>query len=426
MGVPSRGSAGAIGTFAALRDRHFQVLWSSGLLATTAFMMSLMLMPALAYDITGSNASAGIATMGSGIGMVLLAPIGGVIADRVRKKRLVLAGQVVPGLVILAIGLLIVTDSISIILLTIGTMIMGVGFAFMAPARQAWVGEIVPPRLLANAIALQQIGMTAAQVVAPLCIAIIVGSLLGMGGTYLFTAGLFVVILPMTLSLPNTRPEASLADRRSVGAEMSDGARYLFGDPQLRLLWASFMAMIICGFAFQTLLPGFLDQALGRDPTDIGLIFLVFALAGLTVNLLLTRLVGTSLMWPAMLGLGVVMAVGFAVLAAAPSYGIAMIAAIPLGVGRSGFMLLNQTLLVSYTKPAYYGRVASLAMMAFGSHALLAPIWGIMADSIGIRNTLAVVGGVAGVSLLTATIVWLRFSARTQLMAAPSSAQSGS
>ena len=113
-------------------------------------------MPALAYDITGNNTSAGIAIMGSGVGMFFLSPIGGVIADRLRKKPLVLVGQIIPSLVILAIGVLVVTDTITIVLLTLGTLIMGLGFAFMAPARQAWMAEMVPAALLPNAVALQQ------------------------------------------------------------------------------------------------------------------------------------------------------------------------------------------------------------------------------------------------------------------------------
>ena len=133
------------GTFAALEDNaDYRRLWSGSMLATTSFMMSFMLVPSVAFDITGSNASAGLAQLGSGIGMVIVAPIGGVVADRLHKKPLVLLGQTVPALVILATGILIVTDRITVPLLTLGTLVMGLGFSFMGPARQAWVAELVP------------------------------------------------------------------------------------------------------------------------------------------------------------------------------------------------------------------------------------------------------------------------------------------
>ena len=395
-------------TFAAFESRPYRLLWSSGLLATTAFMMSFMLMPAVAYEITGNNTDAGIATMGSGVGMFLISPIGGVIADRVHKKPLIIAGQTVPGLVILVLGLLIVTDQISILSLTLGALIMGVAFAFLGPARRAWVAELVPGRLLASAVAHQQIAITAALVVAPLLIAILVSSSVGVGGTYLVMASLFLLILPLTHRLPNTPPPVPAERRRSIRLEMSEGARYVLGDPRLRLLWAAFMALIICGFAFQTLLPGLLDRELGREPTDIGLIFLVFAIAGLIGNLPLARLVHTPLAWPGMLVMGGVMAGGFGLLAASTTYEFALICAIPLGLGRSGFMLLNQTLLMLSISPAFYGRVMSFAVMAFGMQALLAPVWGALADSIGMRETLSIVGGVAAVAVLLTALAWLR------------------
>ena len=111
-------------TFAALAIREYRMLWTGSMFATTAFMMSFMLVPAVAFDITGNNTSAGIAQMGSGIGMFLVGPVGGVIADRFHKKPLVLAGQALPGLVILGIGLLIISGAVSILWLTLGTLIM--------------------------------------------------------------------------------------------------------------------------------------------------------------------------------------------------------------------------------------------------------------------------------------------------------------
>jgi len=394
------------GTFAALQNNDYRRLWSGSTLATTAFMMSFMLVPSVAFEITGSNASAGLAQMGSGIGMFVISPIGGVIADRVHKKPVVLAGQIVPALVILAVGILIVTDHITVPLLTLGTLIMGLGFSFMGPARQAWVAELVPRDSLPNAIALQQIAQNISQVVAPLCIAVLVGTVFGIGGAYLFMASLFVIVLPLTLSLPNTEPSAR--EHRSMRTELAAGIGYVWRDPRLRTLWLGFIGMVVCGFAFQTLLPGLLEQELGHDSTDIGPIFLVLAVAGLAVNLQLASVVSTRWAGLGLVVTGLILAAGFGLLAIAPGYGLAMAAAIPLGIGRSGFMLLDNALLMSNAEPAYHGRVMSLAMMGFGSQSLLAPVWGATADAIGVRETLAVVGAVAAVITVAVGFSWFR------------------
>jgi MFS family permease len=381
-------------TFSALEHRPYRLLWSGSMLATTAFMMSFMLVPTVAFRITGSNASAGLAQMGSGIAMLTVSPLGGVIADRLRKKPLVLVGQTVPALVIVGVGVLILTDRISVALLTIATLVMGLGFSFMGPARQAWVGELVPAEDLPNAVALQQIAQNVSQVAAPLCIAILLGRVLGLGGMYLFMASLFAVVLPLTARLPSARP-VGRTDRPPILTDMAAGVRYVWSDPRLRTLWLGFVGLVVCGFAFQTLLPGLLDEELGRSATDIGLIFLSIAVAGLLVNVPLAGIVGTRHAWTVLLAMGIVMSAGFVALGTAPSYGVAIAAGIPLGIGRSGFMLVDNALLMTGAERAYHGRVMSLAMMGFGSQALLAPLWGFLADQIGVRETLVLVGVVA-------------------------------
>jgi len=394
------------GTFASLETPEYRRLWSGSLLATTAFMMSFMLVPSVAFEITGSNAAAGLAQLGSGVGMFAMSPIGGVIADRLRKKPLVLWGQIVPALVILVTGFLIISDSITVPMLTLATLIMGLGFAFMGPARQAWVAELVPPESLRNAIALQQIAQNISQVAGPLLIALLVGTRIGIGGTYLFMASLFLVVLPLTLSLPNTTPVPKEA--RPILSDLSAGVAYVWRDPRLRTLWLGFMGIVVTGFAFQTLLPGLLSLELDRSPTDIGPVFLAMAAAGLVVNLQLAGVVSTRWAWPSLIVMGFTLAIGFLLLSVAPSYGLVIAAAIPIGIGRSGFMLVDNALLMSNADRAYHGRVMSLAMMGFGSQALLAPLWGLLADRIGVRSTLAVVGVTGGVITVLVGLSWLQ------------------
>ncbi|MDA3038004.1 MAG: MFS transporter [Actinomycetota bacterium] len=394
------------GTFSSLGIPEYRRLWTGSVLATTAFMMSFMLVPSVAFEITGSNAAAGLAQMGSGIAMFVVSPIGGVIADRMRKKPIVLAGQAIPASVILVTGLLILNDSITVPMLTAATLIMGLGFAFMGPARQAWVGELVPRDALPNAVALQSIAQNVAQVAAPMFIAVLVGTWLGIGGTYLFMASLFFIVLPLTSSLPNTPPAEK--ELRPLRAELLEGISYVLRDTRLRTLWLGFIGMVVCGFAFQTLLPGLLEEELGRPASAIGPIFLALAVAGLLMSMPLAGLVRTPWAWPMMLAMGWVMALGFVLVSVAPTYLLLVVAGLPLGIGRSGFMLLDNALLMSSAKRAYHGRVMSLAMMGFGSQALLAPLWGLLADAIGVRETLMVVGVSAAVVTTLIGLSWLR------------------
>jgi predicted MFS family arabinose efflux permease len=167
------------------------------------------------------------------------------------------------------------------------------------------------------------------------------------------------------------------------------------------------MGIVVCGFAFQTLLPGLLDEDLGRSPSDVGPVFLSLAVAGLLATLPLAGIVRSPRAWPILLGAGYLMAVGFVLLSRVPSFGLAIVAGVPLGIGRSAFMLVDNSLLMASSEPAYHGRVMSLAMMGFGSQALLAPVWGAIADAVGVRTTLLVVGLAAAAITTLIGLNWL-------------------
>lgn len=97
-------------TFAALAVPNFRRQWIASTLATTAFMTTFVLVPIVAYQLTGSYAASGFAAMGNGVGMMFLTPLGGVVADRFPKKPVVLLGQYSTLFVIAGTGVLIATD----------------------------------------------------------------------------------------------------------------------------------------------------------------------------------------------------------------------------------------------------------------------------------------------------------------------------
>lgn len=399
-------------TFAAFVVRDFRFMWGGSLLSVTAFMTSFSLIPSVAYELTGSYAAAGIAMLGSGISQTLLGPIGGVIADRYRKKPLVMAGQVMPGVLLGALGTLIVTELISVPLLVVATLVMGAGFALMGPSRQAWTGYIVPRRLLPNAVALQQMSMNTGQVLGPTLIALF-GLFMALEGgntgiLFLIVASFFAIVVPLTASIRTEGPAKPVEERRALRVELLEGLRYLRGNPRLRHLWVYFSLVVACGWGFQTLLPGVLAEEFGRAPTDVGPTFLIFGVSSLVINVLLAGAVSGRWAWQLLMLMGLVMAVGFWVVAIAPTYGAFLILGAFIGAGRSGTMLVNQSLMMANTKPAYFGRVMSFAMMAFGFQALFGPVWGGIADAIGGPETMALIGVIAAGATVFMLFGWLR------------------
>ena len=379
-------------TFAALSVREYRLLWSGSLFATTAFMTTFILVPIVAYEITGSYAASGIAQSGM-VSQLLFGPFGGVIADRYAKKPLVLGSQIIPCAIIVVTGIMIVTDRITIPMLFASTFLMGATFSLMGPARQSWVVELVPPRLLPNAVALQNMSINIAAVLGPMMASVLVLSMgLNSGILYLLVAALFVVVLPLTLMIHGSGAATPKDQRKAVFIEMAAGLRYITSRPQLRSLWLLFLLIVVTGFALQTLIPGLLNQEFGRSEQEATVVALIWGLTGLPINIVLAGLVSGRYAWPLLFLSAAALAGGIWMTAAAPTYAILLIVSGVAGGARSGVMLLNQAIMMTNTRPEYFGRVMSWIFMAFGIQGLLAPVWGLVADAIGGRQTLFIVG----------------------------------
>ena len=388
-------------TFQALENPQYRLLWFGSLFSMLAFMMQWTVQAVVAFDLAGTNTAVGLVQLGIGLSMLILGPYGGVVADRVSKKPMVFWGQFIIAISFFVTGTMILMGALTLLWLAVLTAVMGLVFAFLGPALQAWVGEMVPPRLLPNAVALSQLAVNGSRVAGPLLVGAMLGTAaIGAGGAYMFMGGLFVVVLVTVWRLPATQAKPE-SERRAVSTELSEGFRYVAGNPSVRTLMMLFMAVVVLGFMWQILLPAFLERHLDRDPTDIGLILSVNAVAALAVSLPLAGIVGTRWAWPAMFVAATLVGVGFLLLAAAPSFELAVLTMLVLGPGLSGFMLVNNALTMANTDPRYFGRVMSLTMLAWGVQGVLSLPFGALADAFGEREMLAS----TGVIVLIATAV---------------------
>ncbi len=397
--------------FAAFGARRYRLLWGGTLFSTTAFMTSFLLVPIVAYEITDSYAASGFAQMGSGFSMLLLGPIGGVIADRYAKKPLVLIGQIIPALLILGTGVLVVTGAITIWMLFLSSLLMGVGFALMGPARQAWMGELLPRPLLGSGVGLLQVAQNAAQVLGPMLGSVLlIAFAFGSGEVYFLVAGFFLVALPLTTLLPNAPARLTHPGlpRRSAASELASGFRYLMSSPRLRLLWGYWMVIAVCRFASQTLLPGFIERNFGVPASDTFLLYLIVGIVALIANVPMAGLVSGRRAWPLLIGFGLLMALVFVLGALTPSFFALMLVAILVGISTTGVMLVNQALIMTNSRPDYFGRVMSFVVLGFAAQSLLAPIWGVSADAIGGRETMILIGLIVLAATLLLSVGWLR------------------
>lgn len=406
-------SAWASTTFKALKYPEYRILWFGTSFAFLAFMMSMIVQAVVAYDITGKNGAVGFVSLGMGIATILVSPFGGVVADRFSKRRMLFVGQTLIGINFAVVGVLILTDQITLLMLAASTLILGTVFSFIGPARQAWIGELVPTKDLPNAIALQQVGMTATRVFGPFVAAgLIAISFVGTGGTYLFMAGLFVFVVFSLTMLPESK--AIVRSNKSFFAEMGMGVKHMRERPRLGLLALSFVGVIMGGFSYMVVLPGLLENEFGRSSEQMAPLIGISAISGFIVTIGIAGLAGTRWAWPIMLAGAALLGVSIGLVGIAPNYLSALGAMFLLGIGASGFQLINNALIMKESDPAYHGRVMSITMLAWGFNSLVAWPFGLFADAVGERETLLLMSAVVlGVTAAT-TFFGMLIGGRTE------------
>jgi MFS family permease len=387
-------------TFAALGVRDFRVLWVGTWASYVPFFMANVVNGVVAFRIAQVNRAFGSVVFAQGLAMLVLAPVGGAVADRWPKRRTLAVSQSAASAVFGALALLHALDRMTIGALAMGTFVLGLAVSFIGPARQAYAAELVGTELRGNAVALNQVPLTGSQVLGPAIAGLLLASPFGATGAYTLMFGLYSLSALSLLLLPRSRVREHPPESH-VLADLRAGLRYVASHARLRLLVSFFVAVIVSGFSYITVLPGFVEHALGHPADNVSRLFFTSALGGLTVTLFAARLADSHRALPMFLGMPFVFALGLTGLCLAPSFPWAVAAMFLVGVGFGGFQTLNSAVIVQATEPAYFGRVFSLSMLAFAGVSLMGLPVGTFADAVGERATLAtlacVVFGIAGV-----------------------------
>ena len=237
--VPEARARRRLATFDALQDRTFRWYWIGMLASSATMQMGSVAQGWLVYELAGSAFALGWSSAGWSISNSLLSPWGGVISDRVEKRRLLLwcRGALVFGA--LAVTALVATDVVQVWHLAAYSLLRGIVFAIMMPAQNAYLAELVDRKTLLNAVSLNSVGMGVAGIFGgPLAGYMI--ETIGVEAVYLIVAFLYLVVLLTLFKLPATG--TSDPGTRSVWGDIGDGVRYLRACPALIPLLALVLA----------------------------------------------------------------------------------------------------------------------------------------------------------------------------------------
>ena len=350
--------------------------------------------------LTKNDATAVGVTMAFQFGpQLLLTPITGLTADRVDRRKLLMATQGAMGALGLALGLLTVTGTVQLWMVYVFAFLLGCVTAFDAPVRQTFVSSLVPQSLLSNAVGLNATSFNTARLIGP-AVAGLLTAAVGAGWVFLINAVTFAATLAALLLFRRDELVPATRAPRARG-QIREGFRYVFGRSDLVLVFVMIFLMGTIGVNFPIYSSTMASIAFHAGATEFGLLSTAFAVGSVIGALMAARRERPRLRSVALGGAGF----GFSLIAAAcmPTFW-SFAAVLPL-VGLTSITMMNNAnaYVQTTTDPALRGRVMSLYMaIVMGGTPIGAPIIGAIANAFGPRW-----GLVAGAR-------WPVFGARTQ------------
>ena len=349
--------------FRSFENKNFLRLWLGTVFLMGATQMQMLVRGYLTYELTESDWLVGIVSAGGTLSVLLFALFGGALADRVERRRLIQVGQTVNALLAVAVGVAIHFGVIAWYYLLAAAILQGIMWSFLAPARQAFVPQLVGTQNLGNAIALSASGMSATAVIAP-SIAGVLYSLIGPAPVYFVITAMSAVAVLLTTSIPNM-PLERIGTRPSMLSDILDGVRYIMRSPFILTLLLFGLSMVVVVMPYRFLMPVYVVEVYGQGSDALGLLLSIVGIGSLAGSLVIAS-VGKWRRGLLLLGGGFAAGLALLTTSAIPFYLLAAPFMLLLGLGDAANRSLNQTLIMENMDDAYRGRVMSLWMMNFG------------------------------------------------------------
>ncbi|RSS78726.1 MFS transporter [Streptomyces sp. WAC06614] len=378
--------------FSSLKIRNYRLFAMGQLVSNTGTWMQRIAQDWLVLSLTGSASAVGITIALQFLPMLLFGLYGGVLADRLPKRPLLVATQSAMGLTGIALAVLTLTGHVQVWHVYLTAVLLGLVTVVDNPARQSFVSEMVGPAQLANAVSLNSANFQSARLVGPAVAGVLITAF-GSGWAFLLNGLSFLA--PVTgLLLMRTHELQRTAPRPRTKGQLREGLRYVSRRPEL--IWPIVLVGFIgtFGFNFPIWLAAFADDVFHGDAGTYGLFNTLLAVGSLIGALLAAR------RGPGRLRLLVAAAVAFAVLEVAGAFapGFWLFAALMVPIGMFGLtvnVVANSSVQMA-TDPEMRGRVMALYMMVFtGGTPVGAPLVGWVTDHYGARIGMAAGGAVS-------------------------------
>jgi MFS family permease len=253
----------------ALRHRNYRLFFFGQGVSVIGTWMQHTALGYLVYRLTGNRLLLGVAAFCAQIPVFFLTPLAGVIADRIDRRRLVIATQTFAMIQAAVLGALTLTGAVQIWHILALGLVLGASNAFDIPTRQSFVVQMLDsPRDLPNALALNSLLVNSARIIGPA----IAGRLIaawGEGHCFLINSASYLAVVVAMLAM-NVRPLRRRVAHPSIVASLKEGARYVMGCAPIRSVLLLLAAVSLLGMPYSVQLPAFARDILHGDAQTLG------------------------------------------------------------------------------------------------------------------------------------------------------------
>jgi MFS family permease len=391
-----------------LRHRNYFLLWIGTIISNSGDWMDQIALNWLVYQLSGSAVQLAFLNLARLSPIFLFTLVGGVVADRWERRKLLFTTQFVAMVLAIVLATLTITGLVQIWMVIVIAVGRGVVLSFNQPARQSLISDLVPREDLKNAIALNSATLNLTRVLGPTVGGLLIATVGVAGAFYLNAASFLAVLYALALMrFPDRQPRTS---KGSMLSDLGGGLAYLNTRPILRTLVLLALVPMILGMPYQTMLTIFASDVLRVGGGGLGLLTACSGIGAVTGamwvaanahRVRLGRLMFTGL---------VLFGATLVIFAVSPWFWVSVLALVGVGAGQQVYMASNNALLQTNVEEEFRGRIVSTLFLNRSMVPLGTVVAGLGTQVIGVQSTTAAMA--AGLLLLAVTIAYLAPAAR--------------
>ncbi len=348
----------------ALRVRTFRWYWLAQWPTLLGTWMQVVALGYLVFQLTHSSTAVAAVAAADGLPAVLLSLVGGLLADRLPRRRILLATQSVLGLSSGVLAVLALTGHAGFWSIVVVAIVYGSADAVDLPTRQALVADLVDREFVVNAVALSSTAMSATRIVGPSVAGVLI-STAGPGACFAVLSVAYLAPLAVLLTvIPDVRPLPRLAGTTALG-DLSAGLRMVRRVPLVRGIVVIGAVLAFLGVSYMPFLPVLARTQLGGGPAVLGLLYSIGGIGGVVGGVVIATIGNTAGRRRLLVIGGPVYAASLFTLAHSTALGVSLVALV--GISFS-FMAINTsltTLLQTDVDPLLRGRMLGIYAMTF-------------------------------------------------------------